>query len=78
MPMSSKSEKIVDRLVESGRFASRTAVLEEAVHLLERREQFRDEVWKGIDEGIADAEAGRVMSAEEVRIALLNEFLIDD
>lgn len=74
MPTNSMSEKIVDRLVKSGRYASRDEAVQEATRLLEERETILNDAWTGIEEGLADMEAGRVYPAEEVRERLMKRF----
>jgi antitoxin ParD1/3/4 len=57
---SRKAEKIVDRLVKSGRYNSRSEVLREGVRLVQEREARLATLDAAIARGIADAEAGRV------------------
>ncbi len=59
-------EDFVRTQVESGRYASASEVIRDALRLLEDREAARAAIDKGIEEGIADADAGRVFDAEEV------------
>jgi antitoxin ParD1/3/4 len=58
-------EAFITEAVKNGRYGSRSEVLREGVRLVEEREaeleRFRAEVQKGID----DADAGRVMDADE-------------
>jgi antitoxin ParD1/3/4 len=53
-------EKIVDRLVKSGRYNSRSEVLREGIRLVQEREARLATLDAAIARGIADAEAGRV------------------
>ena len=71
-------ERVLDRLVDTGRFNSRSEALEEGVRLLDRRERFLAEMEEGLQEGLADARAGRVYKLEDVRAELLKEFSTDD
>lgn len=75
MAMSNESEKIVERLVKSGRYASRDEAVQEATRLIEQHTLFLDQAWAGIEEGLADMEAGRVYPAEEVEAQLRAEFM---
>ena len=63
-------EPTIDRLVESGAYADADEVLRAAVLLLEVQEreliEASDELWTAIEEGQADARAGRTVPAEEV------------
>lgn len=53
--------EIVDRLLGSGEYATDDAVLRRALRMLDEHER----VMQGIREGMADVEAGRVMSLDE-------------
>lgn len=59
-------ESFMDEMVETGRYASHEDVLREGVELVRQREQKRAEFIAAIDEGIADADAGRVHDVEDV------------
>lgn len=63
-------EVIVDAVMEMGRYATREDVLREGVKLVQEREQRRAELFAAIDEGIADAEAGRFEDIEVVAARL--------
>lgn len=54
-------QEIVNRLVEGGEYVDEEAVLRRALVMLDDHER----VMEGIREGLADVEAGRVMSIEE-------------
>jgi antitoxin ParD1/3/4 len=56
----------VDELVKSGRYQTRDDVLREGVRLLEVRERRLAELDAELARGIADVEAGRVHTADEV------------
>jgi len=60
-------EQVVTDLVENGRYPSRDEALREGARLLQERETRRTAVHAKIEQGIADADAGRLYSAEEVR-----------
>lgn len=59
-------EPIVDRLVRSGRFNSKSEVLREGVRLLDEREKHLAMLDAALARGVADAEAGRVRPADDV------------
>jgi antitoxin ParD1/3/4 len=59
-------EKIVDRLVKSGRYNSRSEVLREGIRLVQEREARLATLDAAIARGIADAEAGRVKPVGQV------------
>lgn len=59
-------EKVVNDLVENGRYNSKSEVLREGVRLVEEREARRNILAKLIQEGDEDIAAGRVYPAGEV------------
>ena len=59
-------ESTVAKLVAKGRYNSRSEVLREGVRLVEEREKALRQLDAALDKGIADVEAGRVHSSEEV------------
>lgn len=59
-------EKVVNDLVENGRYNSKSEVLREGVRLVEEREARRNILAKLIQEGDEDIAAGRVYPAEDV------------
>ena len=61
-----KLEEVVDRLVASGRYNSKSEVLREGVRLVEEREKRLEALDAALARGMADVEAGRVKPAEEV------------
>lgn len=58
-------EAVVERLIASGRYNSKSEVLREGVRLVEEREKRLAALDAAIAEGLADIEAGRVMSLED-------------
>ena len=56
-------EKFVTRLVESGRYNSKSEVLREGVRLIQERESRLAALDASIARGLADADAGRVTPA---------------
>lgn len=61
-----KLEEVVDRLVASGRYNSKSEVLREGVRLVEEREKRLEALDQALAKGLADVEAGRVRPAKEV------------
>jgi antitoxin ParD1/3/4 len=59
-------EAFVNKLVESGRYNSKSEVLREGVRIIQDREARLAEINASIARGIADADAGRVTPMEEV------------
>jgi antitoxin ParD1/3/4 len=59
-------EMFVARLVETGRYNSKSEVLREGVRLIQEREARLAALDASIARGLADAEAGRTKPAEEV------------
>lgn len=61
-----KLEEVVDRLVASGRYNSKSEVLREGVRLVEEREKRLEALDQALAKGLADVEAGRVRPAKDV------------
>ncbi|WP_018391336.1 type II toxin-antitoxin system ParD family antitoxin [Ancylobacter sp. FA202] len=59
-------ENYVNRLVADGRYHSKSEVLREGVRLIQERESRLAALDAAIARGLADAEAGRTIPAEEV------------
>jgi antitoxin ParD1/3/4 len=59
-------ESFVTKLVESGRYHSKSEVLREGVRLVQEREARLAALDASIARGLADAEAGRVKPSSEV------------
>jgi antitoxin ParD1/3/4 len=59
-------EAYIASLVEKGRYNSKSEVLREGVRLVQEREVKLAALDAAIERGLADAEAGRVSSADEV------------
>lgn len=59
-------EAVVKRLVESGRYNSKSEVLREGVRLVEEREKQLALMDAALARGLADVEAGRVHAADDV------------
>lgn len=61
-----KLEGFVAKLVETGRYNSKSEVLREGVRLIQDRESRLTALDASIMRGLADADAGRVKPAEDV------------
>ena len=59
-------EFVVTRLVESGRYNSKSEVLREGIRLLDEREKRLEALDAALARGLADVEAGRVRPAKDV------------
>lgn len=82
MPISvdlgAKLEQAVAELVSEGRYGSKSEVLREGVRLVQEREKRLAVLDAKIAEGLADAEAGRLLTHEQVFAELEAEFGIAD
>jgi antitoxin ParD1/3/4 len=63
-------EAFVQAQLASGRYSDASEVLRDALRLMEARERKLAALDAAIDESVADAEAGRVIDADEVFDAL--------
>ena len=59
-------ETYVAKLVKEGRYNSKSEVLREGVRLVQEREARLAVLHAALDEGLADIEAGRMSSIEDV------------
>jgi antitoxin ParD1/3/4 len=59
-------EKYVSKLVEKGRYNSKSEVLREGIRLVQERESKLVALDAAIARGLADVKAGRVQPAEDV------------
>jgi antitoxin ParD1/3/4 len=59
-------ESVVVKLVASGRYNSKSEVIREGIRLVEEREKRLILLDEALAAGLADAEAGRVIPAEDV------------
>jgi antitoxin ParD1/3/4 len=64
--LGSQLEGFVTKLVETGRYNSKSEVLREGIRLIQEREARLAVLDQALTKGIADAEAGRTKPAEEV------------
>jgi antitoxin ParD1/3/4 len=59
-------EEVVNQLVSTGRYNSKSEVLREGVRLVEEREKRLEALDASLAQGLSDADAGRTRPAEEV------------
>lgn len=59
-------EKVVNDLVENGRYNSKSEVLREGVRLVQEREARLRQLDARIEAGLAEADAGQLIPADEV------------
>lgn len=59
-------EDVLDTLVASGRYNSKSEVLREGVRLVEEREQRLRAIDQALAIGLSDVEAGRLIAAPEL------------
>lgn len=64
-------EKVVNDLVENGRYNSKSEVLREGVRLVQERES---RLREALERGLADIEAGRTKPLEEVAQRLIEKY----
>ena len=64
--LGSQLEGFVTKLVETGRYNSKSEVLREGIRLIQERETRLAVLDQALARGIADADAGRTKPAEEV------------
>ena len=64
--LGSQLEGFVTKLVETGRYNSKSEVLREGIRLIQEREARLAVLDQALAKGIADSEAGRTKPAEEV------------
>lgn len=62
-------EQVVDRLVRDGRYGSKSEVLRTGVRLVQEHEARLALLLGKLEEGIADADAGRLTPLDEARAA---------
>lgn len=67
-------ERFVSKLVETGRYNSKSEVLREGIRLIQERETRLAVLDQALAQGLADAEAGRVKPMEEVTARLEKKF----
>ncbi|TJX00172.1 MAG: type II toxin-antitoxin system ParD family antitoxin [Mesorhizobium sp.] len=64
--LGNRLEDVVNQLVSTGRYNSKSEVLREGVRLVEEREKRLAALDAALAKGIGDADAGRVKPAEEL------------
>ena len=72
--LGARLESLVTKLVESGRYGSKSEVLREGVRLVEEREKRLALLDAAIERGLADIETGRTHALEDVTDELLQRY----
>ncbi len=67
-------ESFVAKLVESGRYGSKSEVLREGVRLVEEREKRLALLDAALERGLADVDAGRTYELEDVLDELMRRY----
>jgi antitoxin ParD1/3/4 len=67
-------ETYVTKLVESGRYGSKSEVLREGVRLVEEREKRLALLDAALERGLADIDAGRTHALEDVADELIQRY----
>jgi len=73
--LGSQLEGFVTKLVETGRYNSKSEVLREGIRLIQEREARLALLDQALARGMADAEAGRTKPADEVFARLEAKYL---
>jgi antitoxin ParD1/3/4 len=72
--LGARLEDLVSKLVESGRYGSKSEVLREGVRLVEEREKRLDLLDAALERGLADIDAGRTSALDEVADELARRY----
>lgn len=57
--LTAEQKQYVERQVATGKYASESALVQQALEVLQRRDKRMAEVQAGVERGVADMEAGR-------------------
>jgi antitoxin ParD1/3/4 len=72
--LGARLEDFVSKLVESGRYGSKSEVLREGVRLVEEREKRLALLDAALERGLADIDAGHTHSLDEVAAELARRY----
>ncbi len=72
--LGSQLESVVTELVKSGRYNSRSEILREGVRLVQEREKRLAALDASIMRGIADLDAGRTVTGDEILSRLAKKY----
>ncbi|WP_376988037.1 type II toxin-antitoxin system ParD family antitoxin [Bosea sp. R86505] len=64
--LGTRLEQLLETLVASGRYNSKSEILREGVRLVEEREKRLQALDLMLDAGLADAQAGRMLAGDDV------------
>lgn len=64
--LGARLESVVDQLVATGRYNSKSEVLREGVRLVEEREKRLMALDAALEQGLAEADAGQLIAGEDV------------
>lgn len=64
--LGTRLEQVLEMLVASGRYNSKSEILREGVRLVEEREKRLQALDLMLDAGLADAQAGRMFAGDDV------------
>ena len=68
-------EGLVSHLVETGRFRTRTEVIQAGLRMIEEREEALQTLDALIEEGLAEAEAGQFVGSAELQSRLTSKYI---
>lgn len=67
-------ESLVSHLIETGRFRTRAEVIRAGLRMIEEREEALQALDAALEEGLADAGAGRFVPSADLRARLTSKY----